>query len=128
MSEPVLGMVHHNTICVEVRWIYITSSASIVILVLLFFVATVSHTRFAEGYAPDLVYPEENDSPLDIAYHDLRSSALATLLHGLDQCSLEEVGFAGSSNTVSKLETLSKEYLVTLVFTEHGWKLSTVRR
>lgn len=113
MSEPVIGIAEHNTICVHVRWGWLAYDAGFVILLLLFFLAMAFDTRLVKALSTNV-------------RHNFKSSALANLFHGFDKLSQEELEHIGSSNAVKELEDAAKERLVTLRLTEHGLKLSHV--
>lgn len=125
-STPINGTAYRNTVCVRVRWGYIAYSASITGLLLVFFIAMVINTRSTERkMLKPAQLPNENREKAAVAHHhDFKSSALATIFHGLDRQSLDALARIGASNTESELLDIAKKRLVSLVLTDSGWKFS----
>lgn len=124
-SKPVEGLVHRYTICVQVRWGYLAYSGVITFLLLVFFTAMIFNTRSVEPAEAQTCRGTRCRLP---AQHDFKSLALATLFHGLDRRSHEELQYVGVINTVRELEDESKSRLMRLVRTARGWKLSSVQQ
>lgn len=122
LSKPATGEMFDNTTCVQVRWAWLSYTAVIVGLLLIFFTWTVIYARISQSrLRRQWVRP--NEVP---PIHDLKSSALSFLYHGLDQESLRQADTLGASNQEKELEKSTKEITVRLVATEQGWKLSAV--
>ena len=111
LSPPATGTVSVGTTCVRVQWGWVGYAGATTLLLLVFFVAMVVHTRRAQ-VAP---------------YHDFKSSALTLLYHGLEGESLDEAISIGQRNSEWQLDEMAKGMAVQLVHTDMGWKMRTVR-
>lgn len=111
MSDPVTGTASYTTICVHVRWGWIALDAAFVVLLLVFFLAL-------------LVDAPSKKSMRIYSRHNLKSSALATLFHGLDVSVQERALDVGYFNTLEAIEEIAKDQSVVLQQTRCGMKLS----
>ena len=123
-SEAVTGVVRRYAVCVGVRWAYLAYSTTFGGLLIIFFIATIFETRISEPMAEST----EAIGAKAPTNHDFKSSALATIFHGLDKDSLNELRDVGASNTVTELEHEAKQRLFKLLHTTQGWKLSSAHQ
>ncbi|KAF2683665.1 hypothetical protein K458DRAFT_431890 [Lentithecium fluviatile CBS 122367] len=108
LQDPAFGEVSVATTCVRVQWAWVGYAGMTTLLLLVFFIAIVVHSRAGQ------------DEP----HHDFKSSALTLLYHGLDRESLDQA--VGKSNREEDLHGMAKGVMVKLVDTEQGWKLRIV--
>ncbi|CAO2652568.1 Nn.00g008510.m01.CDS01 [Neocucurbitaria sp. VM-36] len=122
LSQPVLGEVHYNTVCIRVQWEWVIYSGAVVALTLVFFIWVIVQARTDQSHLRKAWEKEGVHAP----FHDFKSSALTLLFHGLDDDSRRELIDVGSSNRTCEMEKRSKDVNIQLVATERGWKLATV--
>ncbi|KAF2828783.1 hypothetical protein CC86DRAFT_319841 [Ophiobolus disseminans] len=122
MSNPMLGTVTRNTVCIRVQWPWVAFSAAIVLLTLVFFLYVVVKAR---GDQAELRRAWETEG-VHAPFYDFKSSALALLFHGLDDDSRRQLIDVGSTNRTAEMAKRSKDVKIQLVATERGWKLATV--
>lgn len=94
-------------------------AASICFLLLLFFIAVILETRSAQAL-------DDRTGENIKTSHNLKSSALAVLLHGLDQRSLDQMKDVSVANDVKEIEAASKTRKVRFDMTDQGLKLVVV--
>lgn len=113
LNGPALGQVFYNTTCVRIRWTWMAYPASLVVMLLLFFICTIVQSR--------------NQQARLQSSHDFKSSALTLLFHGLDYRSQRQLEYIGcNNNRMQELQDKTRDVRVKLLQTEQGWKLSSV--
>ncbi|KAL6705585.1 hypothetical protein ACN47E_006532 [Coniothyrium glycines] len=123
MSEPMLGTVQHNTVCIRVQWEWVIYSASIVGLTLVFLVWVILQAKSDQAQLRRAWERQGVHAP----FYDFKSSALTLLFHGLDDDSRRQLMDVGSHNRTSEMEKLSQRVNVQMVATERGWKIAAVK-
>ncbi len=101
-NNPAKGVVMHNRTCLSVQWAWLAFPSILVLLTLIFFVATIIDTR-----------PMGNRAPV------WKSSPLALAFHGLELPNRHETGVGD----IEGMEALAKDMVVRLGTTEKGLKL-----
>lgn len=122
LSQPFTGEVHYNTVCIRVRWEWITYSGAIVAFTLIFFIWVVVQAKLDQAQLRKAWENHGTHAP----FYDFKSSALTLLFHGLDDNSRRDLVDVGSTNRTAEMAKRSKNVDIQLVSTERGWKLATV--
>lgn len=120
-SDPVVGKVRYNSVCIVVRWGWVAYSCATVALTLLFFIWIILQARRDQG----LLRKREAAGRALAPAHDFKSGALPLLFHGLDEQMQRKLADIGCSNREGELADRSKEIMIRLVATDQGWKLSS---
>lgn len=122
-STPAQGTMFADTTCIEVRWAWLAYASSVVLLLVIFFVWMLAHARASQARLRNQWTADEAVPSM----HDFKSSALSTLLHGLDRETLRDLGGLGASNRESKARGDADGIRVRIVATAQGWKLGTAK-
>lgn len=108
LNEPAIGEVIYNTTCVRIRWTWITYPASLIGMLILFFVFTIVQSKKQQAQLPGSL--------------DFKSNALTLLFHGFDYESQRKLEHIGGDNRTKELQEKTKDFRVKLLQTEQGWK------
>jgi len=121
LNNSILGEVHYNSLCIRIRWAWVTYSGATVFFTLHFFVWLIIKSRMDQSSLRMSGSSTEVQAP----FLNFKSNILTLLFHGLDEETRKTMADAGKSNNQNELQRRAKEVKVRLVSTEQGWKLSS---
>ena len=115
-STPARGTMFTDTTCVEIRWAWLSYTAGVVLLLLAFFAWILVHARATQTRLQKLGQTHEA-APL---MHDLKSSLLSTLFHGVDRESLQDMEDLAAKSRQSEVRRGTVDVMVAMMATAQG--------